>query len=131
MAAAESNATITPKRVTCLLPLGGPKWMRPLDRGTGDPKRVNQTCTEVVLRGLGNGLGTRPRGHPREANPGGQIQVANSGLRIWNSVTQSPAIMKKRTPKRKRCEVNLSNCSSAICCICRQSVEFCGILTGK
>ena len=52
------------------------------ERGTGDPKRVNQTCTEVVL------LGSGQRGH---SNPGSKIRGAKSGLRILDSENHSPA----------------------------------------
>ena len=41
------------------------------ERETGDTKRVNQTCTEVVLLGVrATELGTRRSSHPRGAKSG-------------------------------------------------------------
>ena len=57
---------------------GAVKWMRPFFQGTGDPKWVNQTCTEVVLRGAGRG-----------ANPGGRIPAMDSEL--GNAITHGCA----------------------------------------
>ena len=54
---------------------------------TGDPKRVKQTCTELVPPGgPGNGFGTRRQTHPREAKSGGQ----NSGCGFWTRKTTHP-----------------------------------------
>ena len=72
------------------------------ERGTGDPKRANQTCTEVVPRGLGNGFWIQKTIHPQGAKFGGQ----NPGYGFWNSENESPTST-KRTHKRKRCLGNL------------------------
>ena len=56
-------------------------------RSTGDPKRVNQTCTEVVLGGQIRATDSELRealthGGP---NPGGKIRAMN--LELGNAVT--------------------------------------------
>ena len=53
-------------------------------------------------RGPGNGFGTRRSAHPRGAKSGGGKNPGRGklGQRIWNSETQSPTIMQKRTLKR-------------------------------
>ena len=104
LAAAESNVIITlrgpPVRPSCFeVQIGCGPFM-----GTGDPKRLNHTCTEVVLRGSGQHtdgrpnlggqipatFGTRSRSHQRRAKFGESSLGAKSGQRIRNLVTQSP-----------------------------------------
>ena len=67
---------------------------------TGGLKRVNQTCTEVVLGRvratdleLGESL-THVGAKSGRPNP-----EAKSGPRIWNSETQSPTFIKKENPQ--------------------------------
>ena len=66
------------------------------ERERGDPKRVNQTCTEVVLRGPGNGFGTRRSTHPRGENRSpGRVQNPGYGnfwtrTDFWTRKTTHP-----------------------------------------
>ena len=93
LAAAESNTTITPKQVTCPPSrFGVQNGCGPFQREEVIPKRVNQTCTEVVLRGWhGQRIWNSEKHSPTRGKiRGGQIRGATSRLRIWNSETQSP-----------------------------------------
>ena len=87
LTAAESNATKTPKGSPFpSLPRWGPKMDAAPVRETGDPKRVNQTCTEVVLRGVRATdleLGEAPTHGDKKkggANPGGKIWATDLEL---------------------------------------------------
>ena len=111
--------------------------MQKRERDTGDTKRVNQTCTEVVLRGVqatdyhsptrGQIRATdfelgKPLTH-RGQNPGGKLRATdlelgnpntggqNLGGKIWaTDLGFGKAVTdlnNKKTLKRKRCSGNL------------------------
>ena len=87
-----SDATMTPKGSPVPPRALGSKMDAAPLRERGDPKRVNQTCTEVLLRRvratdleLGEAL------THGDQNPGGG--GGKSGLRIRNSATQSPTLI--------------------------------------